>query len=280
MSLAYFNGRYVALDEPVLPIEERGHQFGDGVYEFLRVYGGRPFMLEEHMDRLYRSAALIRLEIQMSREELTDTVYELIRRSGLADSDIYLQVTRGIAPRNHPFPTTPPSVTMTIKPSYTLPPKLRDTGAEVLLLPDERWMNCHIKSLNLLPNLLAKQTAVEQSCFEAVFVRDGMVTEGSSSNVYLVRDDAIQTHPLSNLILGGIVRQAVRRMADAAGIPFVEEAFTPAQLLEADEVFLTSSGIEVVPVVKVRGEGIIGSGSPGPVSQELHRRYSALTTAR
>ncbi|SDS91270.1 D-alanine transaminase [Paenibacillaceae bacterium GAS479] len=277
MSLAYFNGRFAALDEPVLPIEERGHQFGDGVYEFFRVYEGQPFMLEEHLDRLYRSADLIRIEIGQSRKVLKGIMDELMLRSGLSNGDIYLQVTRGIAPRNHPFPTVPSSLSLTIKPWRELPPATRQEGVGILLHPDERWLNCHIKSLNLLPNILAKQAAVEQGCFEAVFVRDGIITEGSSANFYLVQNGAIRTHPLSNRILGGIAREAIRRIADAAGIPFIEEAFSPDDLLAADEAFLTSSGVELVPVVRVHGHGSIGNGSPGPIASELYRQYAALT---
>ncbi|QGG58264.1 D-amino-acid transaminase [Paenibacillus sp. B01] len=279
-SLGYINGRFVSLEELVLPIEERGHQFGDGVYEFFRVYEGHPFMLEEHLDRLYRSADLIRIDIAPDRGELRAIMDELVTRSGLASGDIYLQVTRGVAPRNHAFPSVPSSLTMTIKPWRELAPGVREQGVQVLLHPDERWLNCHIKSLNLLPNILAKQAAVEAGCFEAVLVRDGFVTEGSSSNAYLVRDGAIRTHPATNHILGGIARIAVRRIAEEQGIPFIEEAFGPEELLAADEAFLTSSGIELVPIAGVHGRGPIGSGSPGPVARAIHARYAELTRQR
>jgi D-alanine transaminase len=279
MSLAYFNGRFVLLDEPVVPVEERGHQFGDGVYEYLRFYDGRGFMLEEHLDRFYRSADLIRLKADISRAELLAVFGELLDRSGLRDADIYMQLTRGIAPRNHPFPSAPASLSMTVKPWRAVDPELRKKGVSVLLHPDERWMNCHIKSLNLLPNVLAKQAAADQGCFEAVLVReDGLVTEGTSSNMYLVKDGAIRTAPLSNRILPGIKREAVRRLALEAGIPFVEEPFTPAELLEADEAFLTSTGIEIMPVVQVHGRGPVGSGVPGDTVRELHRLFQSKTS--
>lgn len=279
MSLAYFNGRFVPLEEAVVPVEERGHQFGDGVYEYMRFYDGKGFMLEEHLDRFYRSAELIRLNPGISRAELLAVMSELLERSGLRHADIYMQLTRGIAPRNHPFPDAPASLSMTVKPSRKVDPELRKQGASVLLHPDERWMNCHIKSLNLLPNVLAKQAAVDAGCFEAVLIReDGYITEGSSSNMYLVKDGAIRTAPLSNRILPGIRREAVRRIALEAGIPFIEEPFTPAELLDADEAFLTSTGIEIIPVVQLHGQGPIGSGAPGGTVRELHRLFLEKTS--
>ncbi|ASS67409.1 MULTISPECIES: D-amino-acid transaminase [unclassified Paenibacillus] len=279
MSLAYFNGRFVPLDEAVVPVEERGHQFGDGVYEYMRFYDGKGFMLEEHLDRFYRSAELIRLDPGISRAELLAVMAQLLERSGLSHVDIYMQLTRGIAPRNHPFPDAPASLSMTVKPSREVNPELRKQGASVLLHPDERWMNCHIKSLNLLPNVLAKQAAVDAGCFEAVLVReDGFITEGSSSNMYLVKDGAIRTAPLSNRILPGIRREAVRRIALEAGIPFIEEPFMPAELLAADEAFLTSTGIEIIPVVRIHGQGPIGSGEPGETVRGLHRLFLEKTS--
>ncbi|BBI31336.1 D-amino-acid transaminase [Cohnella abietis] len=277
MSIAYLNGVFLALDEPALPIEERGHQFGDGVYEVIRIYGGKPFMLDEHLDRLYRSAEAIRLQLDSDRAFFQTIIHQLIDRSGLADLDIYLQVTRGIAPRNHTFPNCPVSISMTAKPSRATPVELKENGAAVWMHPDERWLNCHIKSLNLLPNILAKQVAADNDCLEAVLVRDGYVTEGSSSNIYIVEKGAIRTAPLTNQILAGITRIAVKRIAQELDIPFHEQPFTPEELRNADEAFLTSTTLEVMPVVRYHDDTVIGSGKPGTITQALSERLSALT---
>jgi D-alanine transaminase len=270
------NGKFIRPDEPAVPIDERGHQFGDGVYEVIRVYNGVPFMLEEHLDRLFRSAAAIRLPFpEGEREPLKGTIAELIQRSGLADLNLYLQITRGIAPRNHVFPDCPVSVSMTANPVREIPAETRASGVSAMLHPDERWANCYIKSLNLLPNVLAKQAAAEQGCFEAILVRDGHVTEGSSSNAFIVKDSTVVTTPLTNRILAGITRIAVRQVAEQLAVPFVERDFTPEELLRADEVFVTSTTAEIVPVVRVDGQAI-GGGQPGPVTQALYERFKTL----
>ncbi|AJY76976.1 D-amino-acid transaminase [Paenibacillus beijingensis] len=275
MSVAYFNGNFIESDEPALPIEERGHQFGDGVYEVMRIYNGVPFMLDEHLDRLYQSATAIKLPLQQDRESLKHTISELMDKSGLTNLVIYLQVTRGIASRDHLFPDCPVSVSMTAKPFREPPAEARENGVSVMLHPDERWENCYIKSLNLLPNILAKQAAYEKGCFEAILVRDGKVTEGTSSNVYMVKDGSILTTPLSNRILPGITRMAVKQIAGELHIPFVEAYFTPEDMLRADEVFITSTTSEIMPVVRINDEEI-NSGEPGPVARALYEQLKTM----
>ncbi|MFB6365559.1 D-amino-acid transaminase [Paenibacillus elgii] len=277
MALAYFNGKLIQSDEPVVPIDERGHQFGDGVYEVIRIYKGRPFMLDEHLDRLFKSASAIRLEIGHDGESLKRIIGELAQKSGLSDLDLYVQATRGIAPRNHLFPACPASVSMTAKPFREVPAEARASGISVMLHPDERWLNCWIKSLNLLPNILAKQAASERGCLEAVLVRHGVVTEGTSSNVYMVKDGAIRTAPLSNQILAGITRIAVQRIAHELRIPFVEQSFTPEELRQADEAFITSTTSEVMPVVRFEDGSQIRDGQPGPVTRALYERFRKMT---
>ncbi|MFK2825696.1 D-amino-acid transaminase [Bacillus sp. B190/17] len=272
MALAYFNGNIVDMDDPVIPIEERGHQFGDGVYEVIRFYQGKPFMMREHLERLYTSAKAIRLEIGKQQNELETLMLELAAKSGLENADLYMQATRGVAPRNHLFPKCPASISITVKPSRELPQDVRKQGVQVVLLPDERWQNCYIKSLNLLPNILAKQEAFEQGCFEAVLVRDGFIMEGSSTNMFIVKDGKVQTTPLSNYILAGITRLAVKRIAEELQVPFVEKPFTPEELLQADEVFLTSTTSEVLAVTSADGRQI-GSGCPGPVTRKLYEHF-------
>jgi D-alanine transaminase len=273
MISAYFNGKFVEPNESVVPIDERGHQFGDGVYEVIRIYDGKPFMMDEHLDRLYQSADAIKLRIDPDREVFKNSMLELIQRSGLTNLDLYVQVTRGMAPRNHLFPECPVSVSMTAKPFRSIP--VGDKGASVILHPDERWANCYIKSLNLLPNILAKQAAYEKGYLEAILVRDGKVTEGTSSNVYIVKDSSIITTPLSKHILSGITRKAVENIAEHLGIPFVEKQFTPDEMIQADEVFITSTTLEITPIVRV-DEKQIDDGTPGPVTKALKKEFKRI----
>lgn len=276
VALAYFNGKIVGLDDPVIPIDERGHQFGDGVYEVIRFYQGKPFKMKEHLERLYKSAKAIKLEIGKEQDELEALMMQLVEKSGLTDADLYMQATRGVAPRNHLFPKCPVSISMTVKPFRELPADVRKQGVKVALIQDERWQNCYIKSLNLLPNILAKQEAFERGCFEAVLVRDGFITEGSSTNICIVKADSVQTTPLSNHILAGITRLAVKEIAEELHIPFVEKSFTPEELFGADEVFLTSTTAEVLAVTAVDGRQI-GDGEPGPVTGRLHKSFQQKT---
>lgn len=276
MTLAYFNGKIVDIDEPVIPIDERGHQFGDGVYEVIRFYGKKPFMLKEHIERLYTSAKAIKLNISKEPTEMESLMMELVEKSGLEDADLYMQATRGIAPRNHLFPKAPASISMTVKPARQMDEEVKQKGAKVLLLEDERWQNCYIKSLNLLPNILAKQEAYENGCTEAVLVRDGFITEGSSSNIFMVKDSQVYTAPLSNHILAGITRLAVKEVAHELNISFVEESFTTAAFYQADEAFLTSTSSEVLPITLADGK-VIGSGKPGPITAKLSKRFTEKT---
>ncbi|MET1030251.1 D-amino-acid transaminase [Domibacillus tundrae] len=272
MAIGYLNGKVISSSDPVLPIDERGHQFGDGVYEYIRIYNGRAFMMDEHMDRFFKSAEAIKLNLGQTREEIIAVVDDLIGRSGLSDCDVYMQATRGIAPRNHLFPNVPASISMTVKPFRAMDETLRENGAKVKLLPDERWQNCWIKTLNLLPNLLAKQEAFEAGAFEAVLVRDGIVTEGSSSNIFLVKDGKLITPPATKHILHGITRIAVLSIAAELDIPVEEKEFAPDFIFEADEAFLTSTGIEIVPVTSA-DDRAIGDSKPGAVTTKIYEAF-------
>lgn len=275
MAVGFFNGKFVSIDDPVVPLEDRGYQFGDGVYEVIRVYQGMPFLLEEHLERLQKSASAISIELPYSPEEIKHLAEKGVKRSKLDEVEIYLQVTRGIHPRQHAFPDVPPSLSMTFRKVRVIPEKHYQNGVNVLLMDDERWSNCHIKSLNLLPNVLAKQTAYSKGCYEAVFVKDGFVTEGSSSNVFAVKNGTIYTPPLSKKILSGITRKVVVNIAQEIGLPLIEEEITPQFLKGADEVFLTGTVIEVLPVRQI-DEQMIGSGEPGKVTLQLHEKYRRI----
>ncbi|MDZ5472985.1 D-amino-acid transaminase [Bacillus sp. 31A1R] len=272
MEIGYVNGKYVSLDEAVIPIDERGHQFGDGVYEVIRFYNGKPFMLVEHVERLINSSKAIRLPIEQSVEDFNQLILQAVEKSELKDCNVYIQITRGIATRLHLFPNVPVSITMTVREAKPPKPEMRDNGVKAIILDDERWANCYIKSLNLLPNILAKQTADEAGCYEAILNRDGVVTEGTSSNAYIIKEGKIFTAPLTKQILPGITRMAVKRIAEKLNIDFVEEPFTTDLLLSADEVFVTSTTSEIMPIVKI-DDNSIGNGVPGPVTKRLYEQF-------
>ncbi|WP_077211715.1 D-amino-acid transaminase [Bacillus dakarensis] len=278
MELGYYNGKFVGLDEKVVPIDERGHQFGDGVYEVIRFYDGKPFMMTEHLERLIRSANDIKLQMSEGLQELNDLILEGVAKSQLKECSVYLQITRGIASRNHLFPNVPVSIAMTIREAKPLSAELREKGVATIILEDERWANCYIKSLNLLPNILAKQTAHEAGCYEAILVRDGYVTEGTSSNVFIVKNGCIITTPLHKHILPGITRMAVKNIAEQLNIPFEEKYYSPEELLQADEIFITSTTAEVLPVVKV-DKTTIGSGTPGKLTSSLYGEFQKVVEA-
>ncbi|MBI0578000.1 D-amino-acid transaminase [Neobacillus cucumis] len=278
MNIGYANGKYVQLDEPVIPIDERGHQFGDGVYEVIRVYNGKPFMLEEHLQRLIQSAKAIKLPIQQSAEDFKALILEAVQKSNELESAVYLQITRGVAVRQHLFPAASVSMTMTVRSVQAMENEARVKGMKAIFHEDERWANCYIKSLNLLPNILAKQIAHEAGCYEAILVRDGFITEGTSSNVYMVKDGVVYTTPLSKQILSGITRMAVKKVTESLGIPFIEKKFTPEELLQADEVFITSTTSEILPIVNVDGKSI-GDGNPGGWTMKAYQKFKELILA-
>lgn len=270
----YLNGRFVPLEQAMVPIDDRGYQFADGIYEVIRVYGGRPFLMERHLDRLERSAAEIELP-RPPREELEAAAAELLRRNGLSDAAIYIQITRGAIARQHLPPAgLRPQLVMTARPVPAPGPEQRRRGIAVITLPDDRWLHCNVKSVGLLPNVLGKLKASRAGCADAIYVRDGVVTESTSSNVCAVFDGELWTHPANHLILHGITRGAVLELARAAGIRVREEAFRAERLGEAEELVLTSTILEVMPITQVDGRPV-GSGVPGPVARRLQEAFEA-----
>lgn len=275
MSIGYFNGNFIPIEQAVIPIDERGHQFGDGVYEVIRVYNGKFFMVEEHIQRLFNSAQAIKLFVDHSAEDIQNIMYEAVEKSGLIDCDVYIQITRGIATRKHLFPDSPVSMSMTVRPMRVTDEAVRHEGMKAIFHEDERWANCYIKSLNLLPNILAKQSAHDAGCYEAILVKDGFVTEGTSSNVYMISNNTIYTTPLSKQILPGITRMAVRGIAKKLQIPFVEKQFTSEELLRADEVFITSTTNEIMPIVNIDGRKI-NNGTSGKLTLTINKEFMEL----
>ncbi|MEW6684023.1 MAG: D-amino-acid transaminase [Nitrospirota bacterium] len=278
-AIACVNGRFLPISRATVSVEDRGFQFGDGVYEVVRSYGGTLFRLDEHLDRLVQSARAIRLPMRYSLAQWRRLIVRAHRMSRFPDAKVYLQLTRGPAPREHGFPTTVrPTAVITVRKLEPLNPALRRDGVSVITVPDLRWGRCDVKSLNLLANVLAREDARAAKVFEAILVREGSVTEGAISNVFAVIRGTVTTSPTDPSILPGITRAATLDLVRADGLPLVERTFSLDELRAAEEVFLTGTTIEIVPVVSVNGEKI-GTGEPGPVTRRLAGRFAAMVEA-
>ncbi len=274
--VGFVNGRFGPLETTLVPVEDRGFQFGDGVYEVIRTYRGVPFRLDEHLARLERSAQAIRLAMPYAPQAWHEYVGEGIRRCGAPECKVYIQLTRGVAPREHHFPEPGrPTAVMTVRPLQPLDPVLQAEGVAAVTTEDLRWGRCDIKTINLLPNVLARQLARDRGVFEAILVRDGRVTEGAVSNVMAVRGGVLVTAPEGPGILSGVTRALVLDLARSAGVPVEERSVPLAELYDADEILLTGTTIEIVPVVRVDGRAV-GKGVPGDVVRLLSARFRSL----
>jgi D-alanine transaminase len=275
--IAYVNGRYLPYAKAAVHAEDRGFQFADAVYEVIAVNDGRLVDAEGHMDRLERSLDELRIMRPMSRAALTAVLMETIRRNHVRAGSIYLQVSRGAARREFPFPAgvRPTVVAIARQLDVAKSDANAAKGVAVITRPDIRWGRCDIKTVGLLPAALAKQAAKEAGAYEAWLVdRDGFVTEGSSSNAWIVTaDNVLVTRPLSNAILGGITRNAVRELARREGLRFEERPFTVAEALAAREAFVTSTTSYVMPVTSLDGRPV-GNGGPGVVAARLRGIYA------
>jgi len=267
--VVFLNGRFVPRPEATVSIDDRGFLFGDAVYEVVRVARGSFVEAERHLRRLERS--LREIAIPPLRLEPLGLAKELLGRKGLTQRDavVYLQVSRGAAQRQHAFPSppVPPTVLMTAAP-FQPRPDLAERGVAVITQPDLRWSRCDIKSVNLLPNVLTAERAAEAGAFEAILLRDRVVTEATRSNVFALLGGVIRTHPTGPLILPGVTREVVLELAAEAGLSVSEEAVTSAELARADEVFVTGTTSDVMPIVSIDGRRV-GSGRPGPVTTQL-----------
>lgn len=272
-----WNDQIVERGDVKIDIEDRGYQYGDGLYEVVRVYNGHLYMMEEHLDRLWSGAEKIRMQLPFSKEELTTNLKKLVKIEGINEGKLYFQVTRGIdSPRNHALPD-PKKVrgvlTANIRP-YERPLEKMETGITVAVVPDTRWLHCDIKSLSLMGNVLSLDEARQKGFDDAVLVRDGKVTEASAANFWVVKDGTIYTHPDGNLILPGITKKKILELARELEIPVKEEAVYEEELFEADECFVSGSLTEIVPVVKVN-DHIVGTGKPGKITKQLLKAYIA-----
>lgn len=280
---AYLNGSFLPRSSATISVDDRGFIFGDGVYEVWRVVNGRLFESDRHTARLIRGLD----ELRISRPEgldagrIAEIADRLLSESGIktGEATFYVEVTRGAAPRSHQFPAagTEPTVYMTVN-RFSPADTLRMRGANAITIPDVRWLRCDIKSLQLLPNVLAKQAAVEQGALDALMVRDGMITEGSHANFAGVIDGVIRTHPKNHLILPGITREIVFEIANALGVRVIEEPIAESELESLDEAFLTGTTTDVMPIVRVNDRAI-GGGEPGPITQRLVAEFRAYLDA-
>lgn len=279
--IAYVNGRYVPHGKASVHIEDRGYQFADGVYEVCEVRRGKLVDARRHLDRLERSLFELLIDMPMSRAALELVLREIVRRNMVREGIVYLQVTRGVAPRDHAFPApdTPPSLVVTARSqNVAVRNATAQTGIAVISLPETRWARVDIKSVGLLPNVLAKQAAKEAGAREAWFVdTEGFVTEGASSNAWIVtKDGALVTRPANNAILRGITRTVVLDEAAALGLRVEERAFTLTEAHDAAEAFNTAATALVMPVVQLDGQ-MIGEGRPGPVASRLRNCFHDFT---
>ena len=274
MSIVYLNGEYLPAGEACVSVFDRGFLFGDGVYEVIPAYGGRLFRLEAHLHRLGNSLSAIRIENPFDHTEWQEILETLLQQHGGSDQAVYLQITRGVSPkRDHAFPDgIRPTVFASASPVPPAAKDARDNGISAITLDDIRWQMCHIKAITLLPNVLLKQQAREAGSDEAILIRDGEATEGAASNLFIVEEDRLVTPPTGPCLLPGITRDLVLELARANDVPCREEAISRERLAHADEVWLTSSTREIMPVCQLDGRPV-GLGRPGPVWRRLRALY-------
>jgi len=273
--IAYVNGEFLPLERATVHVEDRGFQFADGVYEVVRTYGGKPFATHEHLGRLARSLEAIELKNPLDVEQWKSLIHEGIRRSGFAEAIVYMQITRGCAPRHRSMPKgVEPTIVMTVRQLGAPATKIRETGIAVITVPEIRWARCDIKSIALLPTVLAYQAARKAGANDAIFVDDAdTVSESTAGNVFVVTAGRLRTPPKSTRMLPGVTRDKLLEAARAARIETAEERISKSELLAADEVFLSSTTAEVTPVTTVDG-GQIGNGKPGPVSARVFEEFA------
>lgn len=287
MGEIFLNDRFLADDVPCIAPTDRGFIFGDGIYEVIPAYHGQLFRLDAHLERLNNNLDAVRIRRPFTNQQWRDTLNTLVARnqasnpnSDQADNDglaIYLQVTRGVAPRDHGFPDdVKPTIFAMCNPIKPLADSIREQGIAAIIMDDIRWKYCHIKSIALLPNILLKQQALDQDAQEAILVRDNEVTEGAASNIFVIKNGTISTPPKGELLLPGITRDVILELAAEYNIPHEERPISPDELLTADEIWLSSSTREIVPVTRLDGKPVGAGkykGKPGPLWQTMSKHF-------
>jgi len=288
MGIVYLNGEFLPNERALIPAGDRGFIFGDGIYEGVRAVEGRLFEWSAHAERMSQGLAGLRIDFGTDRVGGLRSVCErLVRENGLEESEafLYLEVSRGAAPRTHHFPPagTPPTVYVTAT-RLVVPRDLRERGAAAITYPDLRWARCDWKTVNLLGSVLARQAAAEVGAYEAVLLRDGVVTEGAATNVFAVLDGVLRTHPLTHRILPGVTRKVLMELAAELGVTVAEQPIAEQDLGHLSELLVCGSTTDVTPVVTLDGKAV-GNGMPGPLTRKLQdalmaRMYSAATAGR
>ncbi|WP_420996574.1 D-amino acid aminotransferase [Cupriavidus sp. 30B13] len=277
--IVYLNGELTPLSEARVPVLDRGFIFGDGVYEVVPIYGGRPFRLQQHLARLARSQETIGIPNPHTDAEWMALIDRVVKANGLSDQMIYIQVTRGVARRAHAFPReVTPTVLIMTNPMTPPSARMREQGVACVTQEDKRWLHCQVKSTSLLGNVLAAQNAVEHDATESIQFRDGFLTEASASNVWIVRQGRVSAPPKDNLILEGIRYGWMEELCAALDISLEARRIAREEVFAADEVLLTSASKEVLPVVTIDGKAI-GAGVPGPVFKRLYAAYQEAKAA-
>ena len=273
MNTVYLNGEFLPLEEAKVPVLDRGFIYGDGIYELIPVYAGRPLRLKEHLARLQRSLDANRLANPHTDAEWAALIDAMIAKNGSGDIYVYFQITRGVAKRDHAFPKdTPPTVFMMASPLPTPPREQVENGVACVTMQDNRWLRCDIKAISLLGNVLLRQAALDAGGAEAVMFRDGLLTEGSASNILVARDGKLLAPPKDHLILPGVTYDLVLELDAKYGVPFEVREITEAEVRSADELMLTSSTKEVLAITQLDGKPV-GNGKPGPIFRQLHGLY-------
>ncbi|MDH5300787.1 MAG: D-amino acid aminotransferase [Gammaproteobacteria bacterium] len=272
MNTVYLNGQFIAREQATVSVLDRGFLLGDGVYEVIPVYHGKAFRLEQHLQRLENSLHAIHLPPPLNARQWTDIVGRLIQLHGGGDQSLYLQVTRGPGMRDHLFPTQINPTVFAMTTRLPVAGTAEPEAASALCLADSRWEHCNIKSISLLANILAKQQAFSQGKSEAFLIRDGLLTEGTASNVFMVKDGVIVTPPNGPHLLPGVTRDLILELAHTHQMPAQERDISQDELYLADEIWLTSSAREIVPVTELDNRPV-GNGQPGPVWRQMLRHY-------
>jgi D-alanine transaminase len=278
-SPVYLNGDYLRLGDARISVLDRGFIFGDGIYDVVPAYSGRPFRMDSHLARLERSMAAIGIRCRQTRADWEDIIRTLIARSGLGDCVVYMQVTRGVARRDHAFPAgVEPTVFCMVSPFKRPDAALRERGLSVVGIVDQRWLRCDIKTVSLLGNVLARQAALEAGVDDVIQFRDGFLSEASAANIWVVKDGVLLAPPRSNFILEGIRYGLMEELARDTGVPFAARPIRREEVEQADELLLTSATKEVLPITRYEGRPI-GGGVPGPVYARLRAAYDAVIAA-
>jgi D-alanine transaminase len=271
--MIYLNGKFMPIEEACIPVLDRGFIFGDGVYEVIPAYSRKPFRLAEHLNRLQHSLNGIRLKNPFDNEDWKNLLEQVIAQNEGEDQYLYLHITRGVAKRDHAFPANiPPTVFIMSNPLLPPPAELLVSGASAVTAPDNRWIRCDVKAISLLPNVLLRQLAVDVHALETILIRDGFLTEGAASNIFVIKNKTLLAPPKSHLMLPGITYDVVLELAAANQIPHEIREISESEVRTANEILLTSSTKEIMPITSLDRKSV-GNGRPGELFAQLHALY-------